>query len=142
MKKKQPAGQPGGTAPVTTSVTGKKKIVIVDDDPSIRDIFKIIFARAGYDAEIIDNGDTILKNKYSFPQLFLIDKQLSGYDGLDLCRHLKASAKTRQIPVIMISASPDISRLAPSAGADAYIEKPFEISYLLEMVSRYTGNDG
>lgn len=116
----------------------KKKVLIVDDDPSIRDIFSIIFKKAGYAIQLIGNGEEQLKNKFELPHIFLIDKQLSGTNGLDICRHLKNSPKTKDIPVIMISASPDINILSKVAGADDYIEKPFEINHLLKLVTQYT----
>ncbi len=115
----------------------KKKILVADDDPGIRDIFKIIFERAGYEIELKEDGRDVLSNRYNKPDLFLIDKQLSGMDGLDLCRYLKAQASTKNIPVIIVSASPDIGPLARSAGADDYVEKPFELSHLLKFVERH-----
>lgn len=120
----------------------KKKILIADDDPGIQDIFSIIFDNAGFDIQMKDNGEDLLKNKFTLPDIFLIDKQLSGYDGLDICRHLKNQAHTKNIPVIMISASPKIGALSKEAGADAFIEKPFEVKELLRVVNFYAnGNE-
>ena len=115
----------------------KKKILIADDDPGIQDILTIIFERAGFEVEIKKNGEDLLNNKFTMPDLFLVDKQLSGYNGLDICRYLKSQRHTKNIPVIMISASPDIGRSSREAGADAYIEKPFEISNLVDLVNSY-----
>jgi len=115
----------------------KKKIVIADDDPGIQDILSIIFERAGFEVEIKKNGEDLLNNKFTMPDLFLVDKQLSGYNGLDICRYLKSQRHTKNIPVIMISASPDIGPSSREAGADAYIEKPFEISHLVDLVNTY-----
>ena len=115
----------------------KKKILITEDDPGLQDIFKIILEKAGYDVEIISNGNSLLKNKFRVPHLFLLDKQLSGMDGVDICRHLKKQKKTQNIPVIMISANPGIRAMAEDAGANAYIEKPFEKNYLLKIVEEY-----
>jgi CheY-like chemotaxis protein len=78
-----------------------------------------------------------LNNKFDIPDLFLLDKQLSGVDGIDICRYLKEQKATSHLPVIMISANPNIGKLSEEAGADAYIEKPFEVKHLLEMVERY-----
>lgn len=117
----------------------KPKILIADDDEGIRDILAIIFTKAGYSLEMKMNGDDLFRNKFTLPDLFLLDKQLSGVNGLDVCRFLKSQERTMRIPVIMISASPDIASLSKQHGADAYIEKPFEISYLLNMVSHYIG---
>ena len=114
-----------------------KKILVIDDDPGIQDIFQIIFEKAGYSIEIKNNGEDILKNRFTLPHLFLIDKQLSGYNGLDLCRYLKKQKHTMNIPVIMVSAAPDIGNLSEEAGADSYLEKPFEIKGLLKLVEFY-----
>jgi DNA-binding response OmpR family regulator len=114
----------------------KKKILIVDDDSGIRDIFSIIFEKAGYSIEVIEDGNIVFQNKFIVPDLFLIDRLISGVDGLDICRYLKNNPETNNIPVVMISASPDIGPAALNAGADDYIEKPFDLSYLLNVVEK------
>ena len=118
----------------------KRKILVADDDPSLRDIFNIILAKAGYDIEIKDDANEIFKNKFKRPDLFLIDRLLSGVDGLDVCRYLKSNPQTSKIPVIMVSASPDIGILAVKAGADDFIEKPFDLAHLLKVIERNISN--
>jgi CheY-like chemotaxis protein len=115
----------------------KGKILVADDDAGIRDVFRIILEKAGYQVELKENGRDLLEDKFSLPDIFLIDKLLSGLDGLDICTHLKSLKKTRNVPVIMISASPNIGRLAKKAGADDFLEKPFDMNHLLKMVERY-----
>jgi len=112
----------------------RPRILIADDDEGIRDIFQILLTREGYEVDIRSGGDEILSDNFKVPQLFLIDKQLSGCSGLDICRHLKSQFATQHIPVIMISASPDIGILSKQAGADDYLEKPFDINCLLRMI--------
>ena len=114
----------------------KYKILIADDDPGIRDIFKIVLTKAGYDIEVKEEASEIFKNNFKIPDLFLIDKLLSGVDGLDVCRYLKNNPITSNIPVVMVSASPDIGPMAIKAGADDFVEKPFELSYLLKVIER------
>ena len=114
----------------------KQKILIADDDESIRDIFNIILVKAGYDIEVKEDANEIFRNNFKLPDLFLIDKLLSGVDGLDVCRHLKNNPATSNIPVVMVSASPEIGAMALKAGADDFIEKPFELSYLLKVIER------
>ena len=118
----------------------KKKILVADDDPGIRDIFKIIFEREGYSIEIKEDAEEVLRNNFTIPDVFLIDKLLSGYDGLDICRHLKSNPLTSHIPVIMVSASPDIGITAIKAGADDFVEKPFDLKYLLKVIERNIRN--
>ncbi|WP_089915876.1 response regulator [Chitinophaga rupis] len=117
----------------------KKTIMITDDDPGIQDIYKLILEKAGYATELVPDGERIMKNRFKCPVIFLLDKQLVGFDGLDLCRHLKSQESTRHIPVIMISATPGLSRAARQAGADAFMEKPFQRDELLAIVEKYAG---
>ncbi len=114
----------------------KKKILVADDDPGIRDVFKVILETAGYEIELKENVSEILENNFTTPDLFLIDRLLSGIDGLDICRHLKSNADTKNIPVVMISASPDIKVSSTKAGADDFIEKPFDLSHFLNVIER------
>src|SRR5262245_20366578 len=115
----------------------KKRIVVTDDDPGIQDIFRLILEREGYEVELVINGQDILNTRFKLPDLFILDRQLSGLDGLDLCRHLKKQRKTRHIPVIMVSANPNIGSMAKEAGANDYIEKPFDIRSFLGVIRRY-----
>ena len=110
--------------------------MVVDDDPIVGDVFKIIFEEAGYGVQLQPDGSELLNNNFSKPDLFLIDKLLSGTNGLDICRHLKSQKATQHIPVVMISASPGIAMQSREAGADDYIEKPFDREHLLLVVKK------
>ena len=112
-----------------------KKILITEDDPALQEIFRMILEKEGYEVLIQSNGDSILQNQFMLPDLFLLDKQLAGMDGTDLCRFLKSQQKTKNIPVIMISANPGIKEMSKQAGADAYIEKPFAKSDFLKTIA-------
>lgn len=116
---------------------GKKKILVVDDDEGIQDIFQIILDRAGYDVTVFSRANAVLENKFSIPDLFILDKQLSGKDGLTVCRFLKSQESTKHIPVIIVSATPHIKKLSKAAGAEASIEKPFQIKELLNLVEEW-----
>lgn len=111
-----------------------KKILVTEDDPSLQEIFKIILENAGYEVEVKASGNAIMENAYIKPDLFLLDKQLSGMDGIDICIHLKKQEETRDIPVVMVSANPGIAQMSQEAGANAFVEKPFERSHLLKVI--------
>ncbi len=115
----------------------KKKILITDDDEGVQDIFKLIFERAGYDVTIFSEALSILENHFTHPDIFLLDRQLSGQDGLKVCQFLKSQPSTRDIPVIIVSATPGIGKLAKEAGADDFIEKPFQMKELLNVVEKW-----
>jgi CheY-like chemotaxis protein len=114
-----------------------KKILCADDDPGLQDVFPLIFERAGYEVTMISNGEQLLENEFEMPDLFLLDKQLSGADGMDICRFLKGQDSTRNIPVIIVSASPNLDQQAKAAGADDFVEKPFKLKFLLNLLKKY-----
>jgi CheY-like chemotaxis protein len=98
---------------------------------------KLIFDKSDYNVTVYANGAVVLTDAYILPDIFIIDKQLSGVDGLDICRHLKGDASTRHIPVIILSATPNLEKIAGTAGANAFLEKPFKIKVIRDMVEKY-----
>lgn len=119
-----------------------KHVIIVDDTPAIQDTLQIILERCGYKVITFSNGQSLLDGGFELPCLFIIDKQLPGMDGLDLCRHLKAQPSTRAIPLLILSASPHVGKLATSAGADGFLEKPFRMQDLRDTVERLLQRKG
>jgi CheY-like chemotaxis protein len=115
-----------------------KKIIFADDDPSIQDVVNLIFEDQ-YEVTTFSRGEPLMNSEFEIPDLFLVDKQLpGGFDGLDICRFLKSQEKTKHVPVILISASPNLRKLAKAAGADDSIEKPFPINELRQMIASFT----
>jgi len=114
-----------------------KSIILIDDDAGILDVFKQVFERAGYAITIFNKGELVFENKFDEPDIFIIDKQLSGADGLDLCRFLKRREQHKKTPIIIFSASPHIHAEAKDAGADDFLEKPFKTKALLQMVQKH-----
>jgi DNA-binding response OmpR family regulator len=115
----------------------KKKILVTDDDEGVQDIFKLIFERAGYEVQVYGDEGFILENNYTCPDLFILDRKLSGQDGLKICKYLKSQNSTKNIPVIIVSATPGIGKLAEEAGANDFIEKPFQVEDLLNVVAKW-----
>lgn len=113
-----------------------KKVLIIDDDAGMQDAFRLIFDRAGYQTVVLSSASTILNGTCETPDIYILDKQLSGADGLDICRFLKAQPETAGVPVIMVSATPHVARMAEEACADGFLEKPFRQRELLDMVKK------
>ena len=112
--------------------------MIAEDDPSIQKMFSIILKREGYEIEVSPDAGPVYQTQDPKPNLFILDRQLQNSgDGLAACRYLKSNEETKNIPVIMISATPEIGVLARSAGAEDYLEKPFSISTLLEKIKKF-----
>ena len=108
--------------------------MIADDDPGILDAVGIILEFEGYQVQSTLNGSALLTMEDEFPDLLLLDIWMSGADGRDICKQLKQKPATSKIPVVLISASKDIERSAMEAGADDFLEKPFEIDVLLQKI--------
>ena len=116
-----------------------KQIIIVEDDASIKEIMTIILTKAGYSITSFSYAAPILDNNFRPPDAFILDKQLPDADGLDLCYFLKTQTATKNIPVIMVSANPNIIALANKALADDALEKPFKRKDLVDMVTKHVG---
>jgi FixJ family two-component response regulator len=114
-----------------------KKIIIIDDDLAIQDAVSRIFSPKDFKVTIFQDGDPILKGGYELPDIFVIDKLLPGVDGIDLCKILKHEKTTRNLPVIIMSASPQMSRNAMMAGAVGFLEKPFSVHEMRKMVMQW-----
>lgn len=115
-----------------------KKILIVDDDQDISEIIQMILEDAEYNTEIVTKGEEIYQSveKYK-PDIVLLDILLFGMDGRAICRKLKNQKSTKNIPVIMLSAHPDIADTIEEHGADDFLAKPFYMETLLEKVEKY-----
>lgn len=111
-----------------------KKIAFVEDDLGILEVAKVIFEKAGYRVDLYGSAERLMSDTTALPDIFILDKQLPDMDGLELCHQLKKDPQTGSIPVLMLSANPQIKTLAAEAGADAVMEKPFEIKELLAVV--------
>lgn len=119
----------------------QKKILVVDDEPDILEFLQIIFEEAGFLVVTTERGDYLEKLKRGpLPDLVLLDMLLSGKDGREIAKQLKSQAKTKHIPVIMFSAHPSAQKTALAAGADDFVEKPFDVDALLEKVQRLTSS--
>lgn len=104
------------------------------------DAFRILFENAGYTTYVFTSPTDILKGTAPRPDIYILDRQLSGVDGLEVCRFLKSHKESSDVPVIMVSATPHIARLAENAMADGFIEKPFRQRDLLELVEHCLQN--
>jgi CheY-like chemotaxis protein len=113
-------------------------IILADDDPAIQDSLCLLLERAGYRVSVFATGDPLMEDGFEMPDIFLLDKQLPGVDGLDVCRFLKEQERTKHLPVIVLSASPHIGQLAREALADDFLEKPFKKKDALAMIAKYT----
>ena len=119
---------------------GPAHILVVDDDHDILRLLDKTLRAAGHEVELARDGrEAETRLKTTRYDLVLLDAMLPFVHGFEICARLKASAKTRRLPVILLSAVYRGWRYAHDAretfGADDYIEKPFHLPELLRRVS-------
>lgn len=115
--------------------------MIADDDPGILDAVEAMLEFGGYRVSSTPNGATLLEIEDDFPDLLLLDIWMPGTDGRDVCKQLKAQENSRKMPIIMISASTELERSAKEAGADDFLEKPFDMDELLQKIAYYLNKE-
>lgn len=116
-----------------------KKILIVDDDDDIREIISLVLKEEGFKVRELNNGSQVLETVNIFkPDIILLDVMLGDADGRDICKKLKNQSSISKIPIIIISATHGIhTKHEKNCGADSYISKLFDISYLSRHVNQY-----
>ena len=115
-----------------------KNILVVEDDPDIKELISFNLSNQGHQVFEANNGELgIEKAREKLPDLILLDLMLPGIHGLDVCRIIKADQETKDIPIIMVTAMGQEEDIVKGleTGADDYITKPFSIKVLLARVS-------
>lgn len=115
-----------------------KQIIIVDDDRDILDVMQLTLEYEGYQVKASTNSNCIRQlQPGNLPKLILLDVQLAGEDGRDLCRRLRANKLTRDIPIILASAIDVGSQVRKEKCADDFLAKPFSLHTLIDKVHQY-----
>lgn len=116
------------------------KILLIDDDPDVRKLMGNLLNKEGYQVATASGRDEALASlQEGKPSVILLDVLLSGADGRELCRELKAAEETKHIPVIMFSGHPSAGAKFEAYGADDFITKPFNTGTLLEKLTQQMG---
>lgn len=124
-----------------------KKILIIEDDDHIIELLKFNVESNGYAVSIaMDGHEGLNKAVNELPDLILLDLMLPGIDGIDICNKLKNKDRTKDIPIIMLTAKGHETDkiLGLEIGADDYITKPFSVRELMTRIKvvfrRYTAD--
>lgn len=118
-----------------------RRILAVDDDKDILEIIKYILEDSGYEVDTLTEGKNLFDRiKQHEPDLILLDIMLGNLDGRELCKTLKNQQETKNIPVILISASHNPGMLSQAGSPDDFIAKPFDIDVLLNSINRQLRN--
>lgn len=119
-----------------------RKILVVDDEKKFAALLKKFFARNGYTVEVAYNGlDAGLKAAYFQPAIILLDINLPGLNGLEVCRNLKSNPATKNTSIIVISASLQYTeRAVLAAGGEMFLTKPIDFAALLDKCNEIVGH--
>jgi DNA-binding response OmpR family regulator len=112
-------------------------VLVVDDEPEIRQLVQRMLVSKGYHVAVaVDGQEALDLADRLLPDLVLLDAMLPKVHGFDACRRIKASPRTRHVPVVMMTAIYRGWRFAQDAresyGASDYVEKPFRLEDLLQ----------
>jgi two-component system cell cycle response regulator DivK len=126
-------------SPMRMSPDAQAVVLLVEDDPDSYELFSEVLAAAGFSVIGGDNGNDAIRQALQHePDLIVMDCELRGMDGVEATEVLKSDARTRDIPVMILTGYVDPRRLeqARVAGCDALVSKPCPIEQLLEHVNR------
>ena len=119
------------------SRAGKQKILVVDDEQDIIELLSYNLIREGFDVSAATDGEEGLKKvRGEIFDIVILDLMMPGMQGMELCRILRNDPKTRNIPIIMLTAKTDeVDRiLGLEMGADDYLTKPFSVRELVARI--------
>lgn len=116
---------------------GEKKIMVIDDEPAVHRLLQIILEDDGYDIVGIESHegtrDTVSKGR---PDLIILDIMMPELSGFDVLHILKTDEETRDIPVVILTASNrrEDREKAARLGAESFLTKPFQPAELLRVI--------
>lgn len=113
------------------------RILVADDNPSIRGPLCFLLEEEGYDVEVAENGEEALqKVRQSKPDILFLDVMMPLRSGYDVCRAVKANPDTKDVYIIILTAKgkSEDKEAGLEAGADEYIFKPFSPIKIVEKV--------
>lgn len=116
---------------------GQPRILIVEDERGLTQTLSWYFTREGYEVVVAHDGlEGLRKAQTLLPDVILLDLMLPGLGGLDVCKELRAGDRTRDLPVVMLTArAEETDQIEGYAkGADLYVTKPFNNKILLQQV--------
>ena len=118
----------------------QKKVLIIDDEQSMRDLLRLHLSNRGYDVlaaeDAIVAGHMVVSEK---PDLLIVDVQMPYMNGYEFVAALKSDPETRDIPVVFLTTDDNVASQAKKLGAAAYLQKPVTADRLLEVVDLFVG---
>jgi two-component system response regulator ChvI len=114
----------------------KSTITVIEDDMDLRSLLEMALSLKGFYVRSYANAQEFMTSNTANPSaLYVIDINLGGMNGYELCSEIRKDPATKDSIIILISANPDLPQLAAHAGADDHMIKPFSQKVLLERIT-------
>lgn len=130
-------------APPQSGGTARPRIILADDFVELAELMECMLAMAGYAVTVVHNGDDAIEKLKNQPaDLAILDIDMPGPSGFEVCRFVKRQKELCKLPVILCTGryGPDDRALAHELGVNAFLQKPFTTAELLELVRAALGN--
>ncbi len=127
------------TAAAATPTPGapRTRVLVIEDERGLTEVLNYNLQREGYETVVAHDGQEGLRKAQTLlPDLILLDLMLPVMSGLEVCRELKAGERTRDIPIVMLTAKAEETDqvVGFSLGADDYVTKPFSVKVLMQRI--------
>jgi two-component system phosphate regulon response regulator PhoB len=122
----------------------KPKILVIEDDRALAKVLEYNLLQSGYEVILSSDGqDGLHQARSTSPSLILLDLMIPVMDGLEVCKRLRASQETRDLPIIMLTAKSEETDqvVGYNVGADDYVTKPFSVKVLMERIKSLLRRD-
>ncbi|MEW5931281.1 MAG: response regulator [Gemmatimonadota bacterium] len=119
------------------AVGPKRRVVVADDEPAIAMLTAHVLEHFGWEVfQALGGVEALAIARAERVDLMLLDVMMPDLDGRDACRMLKADEELGRIPVVLLSAADEHTLQWRAAGADAFLQKPFDIYRLRDLAER------
>jgi two-component system phosphate regulon response regulator PhoB len=115
----------------------RTRVLVIEDERGLTEVLSYNLQREGYETVVAHDGQEGLRKAQTLlPDLILLDLMLPVMSGLEVCRELKAGERTRDIPIVMLTAKAEETDqvVGFSLGADDYVTKPFSVKVLMQRI--------
>ena len=124
---------------VGATLMPKQKILVIEDERSLVDVLSCNLQREGFEVlSSYDGVEGLRQAQLKLPDLIVLDLMLPQKPGLEVCRELRQGTRTRDIPIIMVTAKTEESDqlVGFATGADDYVTKPYSVKILIERIKK------
>jgi DNA-binding response OmpR family regulator len=108
------------------------KILLVDDEPDLLGIVELVLVKKGFRVTALESPPSVDDLLKVDPDVVFLDLLLKGQHGVDICQRIKADPRSKDIPVVIVSAhtAPEVKEACEACQADDFLTKPFDIHEL------------